>query len=327
MSAVVEFSITGFGFAQHGLTPSQKQTIRRIAERLLSGDHEVPALSVTTRIDVIGHAVGTRNLETHANKRAHSVLDELRTRLVQLGASTAEVAKIRRGAPVTKRSSGPVRVGDRQVLILVRSRSAPPPRDRPRKKTSTRTDAILIVPNQGHAHRSFLAVARKLKLELYKNRAVVLKATAPSRAPIGVTLERDRGGAFSWDDHSGVKTVMVISHAGICDGPNLDRNGTGNQPWRVKKGTACTERAELVAAGIRFWGKVGDILRTSGKIVLMSCHCGEENYASLVAEAAQRTVFAANGDFAAANGESALKHAQKMESGKPTRVFKKFRPK
>lgn len=121
----VEFSITGFGFAQHSLTTTQKRTIRMIADRLFSGDDEVPRLSATKIIEIIGYAIGTHNLEMHANKRAESVLNELKGSLRQLGTSNTEIAKIKRGEPVTKHSSGPVRVGDRQVLIVVHRRALP----------------------------------------------------------------------------------------------------------------------------------------------------------------------------------------------------------
>ena len=315
------FSILGFGFAAHGLTATQKATIRRIAERLISGDDTVPTLRATRKVEAIGHAIGTRNLEMHANERANSVLAQLKESLTDLGASNAELAKLTRGRPVTKLSSGPVRVGDRQVLIAIHRRDSTPPKDKPAKSV----EAILIVPNQGHAHRSFRAVAQTLKRKLYRT-AEIVNATVPSSSGIGATLEIDGGGTFSWSDYKDVKTVMVISHAGICDGPNLDHEGTGIQPWQVKKGTACTEDAELASAGLRFWKKVGKILGSKGKIVLMSCHCGENNYASLVAAAAEHIVFAARGDFAAANGKSALGHARKMESGHPTNIFKRFRP-
>jgi hypothetical protein len=321
----VEFSITGFGFAQHSLTASQKRTIRSIAERLLSGGDEVPRLSEAKMVEIIGHAIGTHNLEMHANKRAESVLNQLKEDLTQLGASNAGIAKVKRGEPVTKHSSGTVRVGDRKVLIAVHRRAARRPNS-PTKNVAKRVDAILIVPNQGHAHRSFLAVARKLKRELYSGRAEIVKATVPSSSVIGVTLETDGGGAFSWSDYSGLKTVMVISHAGPCDGPNLDHDASGVQPWRVKEGTQCTDDAELIPAGVKFWRKVGDVLRKNGKVVLMSCHCGENNYSPLVAEAAEHTVFAADGDFAAAHGAAALNHARKMEAGRPTNIFKKFTP-
>ncbi len=322
----VEFSITGFGFASHNLTGTQKRTIQSIAERLVAGDVEVPRLDTTEVIEIIGHAIGTRNLELHANERAEAVLDHLKKCLRQLGASNAGIAKLKRGEPVTKRSSGAVRVGDRRVLIAVRGPRESPAGDRPARKDGKRIKALLIVPNQGHAHSSFLAVARKLNRELYEGHARVVKATVPSSSTIGVTLEMDRGGAFSWSDYSSLKTVMVISHADICDGPNLDRNNTGEQPWRVKEGTACTDDAELIQAGVNFWGKVGDVLGERGKVVIMGCHCGENNYATLVAEAARHTVFAANGDFSAAHGGAALKHARKMETGRATNIFKKFTP-
>lgn len=195
--------------------------------------------------------------------------------------------------------------------------------------TQIRTvDAILIAPNQGHAHNQFLGVARKLKRELYRRRAEVVKATIPSASRLGATLRVDGGGTFSFDDYRDVKTVMVISHAGICDGPNLDHEGKVkdpfNQPWRMKRGTACTDDAELVPAGVRFWSAAGESLREKGKIVLMSCHCGENNYPDRVIGAAGHTVYGANGDFAAANGRAALSHARQMEKGRPTRIFKKF---
>ena len=116
----VEFSITGFGFAQHGLTATQKGTVRSIADRLFSGDDAVPRLSATRMIEIIGHAIGTRNLEMHANKRAESVLNELKEGLRQIGASNAEIVKVKLGEPVTKHGSGPVQVGDRKVVIAVR---------------------------------------------------------------------------------------------------------------------------------------------------------------------------------------------------------------
>jgi len=189
-----------------------------------------------------------------------------------------------------------------------------------------RVNAILIVPNQGHGRTGFLAVARKLKRELYRGRAEVVKATVPSKSKIGVALEIDRGGPFAWKDYSGLKTIMVISHAGICSGPNLDHDGSGEQPWGVPADVECTDEAALKPAGVKFWRKVGKALGKTGKTIILSCHCGENNYASLVAEATGHTVFAANGDFAAAHGGAALSHARKMEAGRPTNIFKKFTP-
>ena len=127
----IEFSITGFGFAQHGLTATQKRTIQSIADRLFSGDDAVPRLGATRTIEIIGHAIGTSNLEMHANKRAESVLNELKEGLSQLGASNAEIAKVKRGEPVTKHSRGPVQVGDRRVVIAVHRPVAPPPAESP----------------------------------------------------------------------------------------------------------------------------------------------------------------------------------------------------
>jgi hypothetical protein len=114
-----EFSITGFGFAVHSLDFGQKETIRNIAERLFSGDDAVPGLGAVEMIEIIGHAIGTSNLEMHANTRAEAVLNELKNSLRQLGASNAEIAKIKRGEPVTRLSSAPAQVGDRQVRIVV----------------------------------------------------------------------------------------------------------------------------------------------------------------------------------------------------------------
>jgi hypothetical protein len=122
----VEFSITGFGTAQHSLSSTQRKTIRGIAERLVSGDDEVPSLSAARMIEIVGHAIGTKNLEMHANMRAESVLTELNGNLRALGASDSEIAKIQLGEPVTKLSNERVQVGDRKVLIAVHPRDTTP---------------------------------------------------------------------------------------------------------------------------------------------------------------------------------------------------------
>lgn len=184
--------------------------------------------------------------------------------------------------------------------------------------------AVLIVPNQGHGTGVFLGVARALKAEVYNGKAIVVKATLSSSSTTGVKLSTDTGGAFSWDSSGRLKTVMTISHGGICDGPNLDHNGTGAQPWGVVEKTACTDEAQLGAAGAAFWRRVAGALRPTGKVVLLGCHMGESNYARLVAEAMGRTVYAPNGSFAAGNKASALSHVEKMETGKETGVFKRF---
>lgn len=121
----VEFSITGFGTAQHSLSSTQRKTIRGIAERLVAGDAEVPSLSAATMVEIVGHAIGTKNLEMHANKRADSVLSELNGNLRSLGASDSEIAKIKRGEPVTRLTNERVQVGDRKVLIAVHPRQTP----------------------------------------------------------------------------------------------------------------------------------------------------------------------------------------------------------
>ena len=123
----VEFSITGFGTAQHSLSSTQRKTIRGIAERLVSGDDEVPSLSAARMIEIVGHAIGTKNLEMHANMRAESVLTELNGNLRALGASDSEIAKIQLGEPVTKLSNERVQVADRKVLIAVHPRDTTPP--------------------------------------------------------------------------------------------------------------------------------------------------------------------------------------------------------
>ena len=117
---------------------------------------------------------------------------------------------------------------------------------------------------------------------------------------------------------------MTISHGGMCDGPNLDHDGTGEQPWGVDPSAACTDEAELGTRGTAFWRRVAGALRPTGKVVLLGCHMGESNYAKLVASAVGRDVYAANGDFAAGNRSSALSHVGRMEAGKETGVFKRF---
>jgi hypothetical protein len=107
----IEFSITGFGFAAHSLNPDQKATIRSIAERLVSVDNAVPRLSATEMIEIIGHAKGTRNLAMHANERADSMINELKNCPRNTGASNAELAKVKRGEPVTKHSAAPAQGG------------------------------------------------------------------------------------------------------------------------------------------------------------------------------------------------------------------------
>lgn len=112
-------------------------------------------------------------------------------------------------------------------------------------KRAARVRALLIVPAQGHARGAFRGVAHKLKRELYRRQAEVVRASVPSSSKYGVNLEIDGGRPFSFGDYADVKTVMVISHAGPCDGPNLDPRGTGEQPWRVAEKTACTDDARL----------------------------------------------------------------------------------
>jgi hypothetical protein len=176
---------------------------------------------------------------------------------------------------------------------------------------------VIIVPSQGEDTGAFATVAKQLKKDVYHDKATVVK-TLVHGAPIEVAFTK-RGRPFSWAKVHDLRSVLTISHSGICDGPNLAYHDGGYQPWDSN----CTA---LSADARAFWVSVGQALRAGGKIILLGCNMGGSNYAQLVATATSRAVYAATRAFAAGSAPFVLKHVRAIEKGLELDPMKRFDP-
>jgi hypothetical protein len=102
-TCIKSFTVGNFAYTGQRLTNSQKNLIVSIARDIFGGGGGVPPLSQVKEVRIIGFSSGTRRLHLHANQRAVSVFEELRKRLLGLGATPGELNnKITFGDPVTK---------------------------------------------------------------------------------------------------------------------------------------------------------------------------------------------------------------------------------
>ncbi len=184
--------------------------------------------------------------------------------------------------------------------------------------------AIIIIPSQGADVAAFDAVARAVRTEVYGGQAsIVSTAVTEDSGAYDVTFRTSGGGSFSWEAVHGVSTVMTISHGFSCDGPNLAYHDGGYQPWGSSEDSSC---AELTQAAKDFWAKVGAALVPSGKIILVGCFMGGGSYASNVAAASGRKVFASTSLFGAGNKETTLKYVKAIEAGRSPSPMVSFAP-
>lgn len=184
------------------------------------------------------------------------------------------------------------------------------------------TKAVIVVPSQGKHASMFKDVAKSLRRKVYSKEATIVETTVSSIfGVLSVTFNTLDGKVFSWADVSNLDSVLTISHAGFCDGPNLASEAGGYQPWGSPEcdGTLSVE-------GAKFWATIGSTLKSGGKIILIGCSMGAGLYGQAVANAAKRTTYASDGLFAAADEATTLKHVKAIEKGLPIRPMKRFNP-
>lgn len=186
-------------------------------------------------------------------------------------------------------------------------------------------NSAIIVSTQGSDVASFQLVARKLKATVYGGSALIVFTTVtPHDGQLLVTFHTDKAGTkpFSFSDASGLRTVITISHGGAGDGPNLGFGvgdpafPSGYQPWGRDQGKIGTEEECLSYEANLFWSTVGRSLRAGGKIILLGCLMGSQWYATSVAGASNRVVYAAVGFLGAGDPEVAVPWVKAIESGK-----------
>jgi len=186
---------------------------------------------------------------------------------------------------------------------------------------------IIIVPTQGHDTNAFLAVAIGVARDLYGGDATILRTTVTlvrgtAYAPeeFSVAFHTRDGAEFDWDTVSGVGTVITISHAFSCDGPNLAYQDGGYQPFGTVK-SGCDELTPLAQD---FWETVGNRMVPGGKIFLAGCFMGWGQYGSLVASASGRTVYASDGFFGAGDIDTVSTYPRYIERGTVRPPMKRF---
>jgi hypothetical protein len=172
---------------------------------------------------------------------------------------------------------------------------------------------VIIIPSQGDGVYAFENTAQQLKKEIYDNATIVRTTVVPSEYPIKVTLKTiDRHG-FEFSAGQDLERVLTVSHAGKAGGPNLGFGLNADyQAWKNYD-------------AMPVWKSVAASMTGDGKIILLGCHMGDENgYASDVFFYTKKTVFAAMGDCAAGNGQSAVKWVNAIEANNTPKNFKKF---
>jgi hypothetical protein len=192
------------------------------------------------------------------------------------------------------------------------------------------TQAVIIIPTQGMDVGAFKDVAEEANRKLYNGQAIFLrtKVEGSSEDARDVKIVTAEGGVFNWTSTLNLKTVLIISHAGPFDGPNLSfatgDHLSGYQPWSqltskdlARKGIAATESV-LSEKGQTFWETVGASLAADGKIILAGCGMGTLDYAKLVAKASGRKVYAAVGAFGAGDLSVAIPAIEAIEKGQAT---------
>jgi hypothetical protein len=187
------------------------------------------------------------------------------------------------------------------------------------------TDAVIIVPTQGHAHGSFQAVAQALKTQVYHGRATIAYAVVSEKNGIAmVTLFTDKklSSPFTFTAGQGLKTVMTISHGASDDGPNFAPTDATvpvllHQPWALDQ----NDKSKLSAEAEAFWKSVGKALKANGKIILLGCSMGAGNYDDLVTAASGRTVYAATDKIGAGDKSVAVPTVRKIENNTPSKIM------
>jgi hypothetical protein len=130
---VRSFTVGNFSYTSHSLNNSQKNLIASIARDIVGGVGRVPPLKRLKEVRIIGYSSGTRNLESHATKRAVAVFEELKKQLEGLDATVEDIAKIAFGDPVTQQVASQAQSDPsfRKVMICLTVVKHPDPKRRP----------------------------------------------------------------------------------------------------------------------------------------------------------------------------------------------------
>lgn len=187
--------------------------------------------------------------------------------------------------------------------------------------------AVIIVPTQGAHAKNFELVAKSVNHKVYKGKATIVKTTITNSGEVDFTTHD--GKAFLWATAHHLSSVLTISHGMECDGPNLALADDTvdilhHQPWGKPKPTAgCGELSEAAKS---FWKSVSKALTRNGKIMLIGCSMGHDQYGQNVSKVTRKVVFASDGKFAAADEQTVLKYVQSIEKGKVSKPMQRFQP-
>jgi len=186
---------------------------------------------------------------------------------------------------------------------------------------------VIIIPSQGDAKKHFKDVAQTLKKNVYKKAIIVETTVSDAGGTASVAFNTLDGHPFDWSTAHDVSRVLTISHAFAADGPNLAMLDDSvpvdeHQPWGSKDGAG----VELSDAAKAFWTTVGSSMSGNGKIMLLGCSMGSGAYASNVAKATGRHVFAATDSIAAGDNTTSLKYVRSIEKGNAKKPMKDFKP-
>lgn len=184
--------------------------------------------------------------------------------------------------------------------------------------------ALIIVPSQGDDVGAFVSVALALKKDVYGGSVTIVQTvvTEVAGGALSVALHSLGGGDFSFQDVSGVSTALTISHGFSVDGPNLAYHSGGYQPWGTEFDETGVEM--LSVQGESFWKEVGRAIRAGGKIILVGCFMGSGVYASNVAAASGKTVYASTSLFGAGDVGTTVPYVRDIERGVVRSPMKKF---
>lgn len=188
--------------------------------------------------------------------------------------------------------------------------------------------AVIIVPSQGKHASMFESVAKTVAKKAYKGNALVVRTTVTNldEDSFSVSLNTTNGDSFSWANVKDLGSVVTISHSGPKDGPNLAHGDDsivvgGHQPWGTE-----WEKEDLTSRAKNFWRQVSKATKGDGKLILLGCYMGEENYAQTIATLTGRTAYASKDAIAAANTEKSLMHVRSIEKGVVRPPMKQFTP-
>jgi hypothetical protein len=130
--------------------------------------------------------------------------------------------------------------------------------------------------------------------------------------------------------------MLIISHSGSQDGPNLSYNAGGYQPWSNYDPLGEADGNPYSAGGKfwvemfrprawNFWSSVGRSLVPEGKIILLGCNLGM-GYHEQVANASGRTTYGPIDQCAAGDATTAVRLVRGIERGEPATIIKRAEP-